>query len=432
MDRRITMQGAIATKPKADLLIENAAELITCVSTENDPLGRIPNGALAVADGRIIAADLRIELEKNIDLTRAEVLDAGGMIVAPGFVDCHTHVVFGRSRAKEFALKMTQSIAAIEAMGLKTGIPASIAMTRETSEDELFLGALDRLKRMLWYGTTTVESKSGYGMNRPDELKMLRVNQRLAQAQPIEVVSTFLGAHDFPPEMDRGDSNQRNAYIRELTDEMIPLVANENLAEFCDIYCDVGYYTVKESEIVLRAGMESGLAPRIHTDAYANLGGSSLAAALPTKSADHLNYTSEEEMRLMAERGVVGVVLPALDFVVAHPNPFNARRMLNAGMTLALGTNLNPGNWTESMQLVMQLACRNHGMAPEEAMLAATTNAARAIGREKQIGCLAKGYQADIQIWDLPLFEDIIYRIGNNAVWIVIKNGKVVVRKQSI
>ncbi len=414
-------------KIKAELLIDNALELITCVSTQNDPLGRIPNGAIAIANGRIIAADLRVKLEESVDLSDAEIIDAAGKIVAPGFVDCHTHLVFGRSRAQEYALKMTHSAKQIEAMGLKTGIPASIEMTRAATEDDLFISALDRLKRMLRYGTTTVESKSGYGIRWPDELKMLRVNKRLAKAQPIDIVSTFLGAHDFPPDMDREDSNQRRAYIRELTDEMIPRVAEERLAEFCDIYCDVGYYTAKESETVLKAGMDNGLAPRIHTDAYANIGGSTLAAALPAVSADHLNYTSENEIRQMAETGVVGVVLPALDFAVAHPDPFDARPMLDAGMTLALGTNLNPGNWTESMQLVLQLACRNHGMAPEEAMLAATTGAARAIQRENQIGCLSEGYQADLQIWDLPGFADIIYRIGNNAVWMVIKNGKVVV-----
>lgn len=415
-------------KPQADLLIDNAAEIITCVSKGSDPLGRISNGAVAAANGRILATGTRADLEQRLDLTGAEVLDARGRIVAPGFVDCHTHLVFGGSRVKEYALKMTRSVAEIEATGLKTGIPASIAMTRDASEEDLFAGALDRLGRMLRHGTTTVESKSGYGIRWLDELKMLRVNQRLHQAQPMDVVSTFLGAHDFPLEMDRDDPVQRKAYIGELTHEMIPRVAEENLAQFCDIYCDIGYYTAGESETVLRAGMDHGLAPRIHTDAYANIGGSSLAAALPAVSADHLNYTSENEMRRMAENKVVGVVLPALDFAVAHPDPFDARPMLEAGMTLALGTNLNPGNWTESMQLVLQLACRNHGMTPEEAMLAATTGAARAIMRHHEIGCLAEGYAADIQIWDLPGFEDVIYRIGNNAVWMVIKKGKIVVR----
>jgi len=350
-------------------------------------------------------------------------------IVTPGFVDCHTHLIFGSSRVKEYALKMTRSVSEIEALGLKTGIPASITMTREASEEELFYGAMDRMKRMLEYGTTTVESKSGYGISWPHELKMLRVNQRLEQTQAMDVVSTFLGAHDFPPEMDRNDSNQRASYISELTQEMIPRVAEQKLAQFCDIYCDVGYYTAEESKTVLTAGMDNGLAPRIHTDAYANIGGSSLAAELPAVSADHLNYPSEDEIRAMTQSKVVGVVLPALDFAVAHPDPFDARPMLDAGMILALGTNLNPGNWTESMQIVMQLACRNHGMAAEEAMLAATTGAARAIQRDHQIGCLTEGYQADIQIWNLPSFEDVIYRIGNNAVEMVIKNGKIVVRK---
>jgi imidazolonepropionase len=416
-------------KPTADLLIEHATELITCVPAGNDPLGRIHNGALAVADGRILATGPRVDLQERFDLSQAEVIDAHGKIVAPGFVDCHTHLIFGRSRVKEYALKMTRSVTEIEALGLKTGIPASIAMTREASEDDLFDGAMDRLKRMLAYGTTTVESKSGYGISWPHELKMLRVNQRLEQAQAMDVVSTFLGAHDFPPQMDRNDHKQRASYIRELTQEMIPRVAEKKLAQFCDIYCDVGYYTAEESKSVLTAGMDNGLAPRIHTDAYANIGGSALAAELPAVSADHLNYPSEDDIRAMAQSKVVGVVLPALDFAVAHPDPFDARPMLDAGMTLALGTNLNPGNWTESMQLVMQLACRNHGMAPEEAMLAATTGAARAIRRDHQIGCLAEGYKADIQIWDLPSFEDVIYRIGNNAVEMVIINGKIVVRK---
>ncbi|MFQ5484635.1 MAG: imidazolonepropionase [Desulfobacterales bacterium] len=414
-------------KPKADLFINNAAEVVTCVSTASDKLGRIQGGMLAIGNGQILAVGPEEALKERVDLTAAEKIDAGGRIVVPGFIDCHTHLIFGRSRVKEYALKMTRSVSDIEAIGMKTGIPASIDMTREAGEEDLFLGALDRLGRMLRFGTTTVESKSGYGIRWEDELKMLRVNKRLAGVQPIEVVSTFLGAHDFPPEIDRNDTNQRNAYIRELTDEMIPKVAENKLAEFCDIYCDAGYYSASESENILGTGLAFGLAPRIHTDAYANIGGSSLAASLPTVTADHLNYTTEEEMHRMAAAGVIGVVLPALDFAVAHPKPFSARLMLSAGMTLALGTNLNPGNWTESMHLVMQLACRNHGMSPTEAMLAATTGAARAIRRENRIGCLAEGYQADIQIWDLPSFEDVIYRIGQNAVWMVVKSGKIVV-----
>ncbi len=416
-------------KPVVDLYIFGASVVITCVPGADDPLGRIESGAIAVVDGQIAAVGPSSSVEDCVDVSRAEHIDLKGQIIAPGFVDCHTHLVFGRSRAKEYALKMTKSVEEIEAAGLKTGIPASIDMTREESEDALFDQALERLNRMTVYGTTTIESKSGYGIRWADELKQLQVNKRLANAQPVEVVSTFLGAHDFPPEIDRNDHSQRKTYIEELIGEMIPRVAEQGLAEFCDIYCDIGYYTAEESETVLRAAIEHGLATKIHTDAYANVGGSSLAADLPTVSADHLNYTSTEEMARLADVGVVGVVLPALDFAVAHPAPFDARAMLETGMTLALGTNLNPGNWTESMQVVMQLACRNHGFSPEEAMQASTIGAAKAIGREAHIGCLAEGYQADMQIWDVPTFEDVIYRIGNNAVSMVLKKGQVVMTK---
>lgn len=414
-------------KPMIDLYLCGASQIITCVPNPSDMLGRISGGAIAVSNGRIAAVDKQSTIEKEFDTSRAVSINVDGKILAPGFVDCHTHLVFGRSRVMEYALKMTKSVEEVNKAGLKTGIPASIEMTREESEDSLFEGALDRLNRMMKYGTTTIESKSGYGIRLEDELKQLRVNQRLNQAQPVEIVSTFLGAHDFPPEIDRNNPVARDGYIRELTEEMIPRVAKDGLAEFCDIYCDTGYYTVEESEEILKSGMAQGLAPRIHTDAYDNVGGSTFAARLPAVSADHLNYTSRKEMLLLAEAGVVGVVLPALDFAVKHPDPFDARPMLDAGMTLALGTNINPGNWTESMQIVMQLACRNHGMSPEEAMLAATTGAARAICRENMIGCLAEGYQADMQVWDLPGFEDVIYRIGHNAVTTVIKNGKIII-----
>ncbi len=423
------MTGVKQTTP--DLFIHDANEIISCNSEGQDVLGRIQNGGIVVAEDRILAVGNSATLEKQYDLSFARRINAKGKTVAPGFVDCHTHLVFGSSRAKEYGLKMTQGIPEIEMSGLLTGIPASIKMTRQTSEDELFDSAMNRLKRMLENGTTTVESKSGYGIRPEDELKQLRVNARLASSQPVKVVSTFLGAHDFPPEIDRKNKKERKKYIDCLTKEMIPEVAEKGLAEFCDIYCDTGYYTQKEAEKILMTGMDHSLKPKIHTDAYANVGGSSLAAELQAVSADHLNYTTRDEMRMLAEKGVVGVVLPALDFAVAHPRPFDARNMIQKGMTLALGTNLNPGNWTESMQFVMQLACRNHAMSPEEAMIAATMGAAKAIGRQESLGCLAPGYQADIQIWDLPNFDHLIYRLGNNAVSMVIKSGEIIVEKQN-
>jgi imidazolonepropionase len=205
---------------------------------------------------------------------------------------------------------------------------------------------------------------------------------------------------------------------------MIPRVAEAGLAEFCDVYCDDGYYTVAETRRILEAGLAAGLKPKIHVDAYADIGGSALAVELPVVSADHLNYTGRAAMRAYAEAGLVGVVMPGLDFAVRHPRPFDARAMFAEGMTLALATDLCPGCWLESMQLVMQLACRLYAFSPEEALLAATVGAAQALGLADR-GMLASGKLADIQVWDLPSFEDVIYRLGNNAVTMVIKRGKV-------
>jgi len=414
---------------KADICLTGAAEIVTGVASQPGGVVRIKNGSLAIQGGTILSVGTHSQVLAEVDLSQAITIDVSGMIVAPGFVDCHTHLVFGRSRSQEFALKMIKSAAEINAMGLETGIPASIRMTRDATEEELFEAAMDRLARMLGHGTTTVESKSGYGINRTDELKMLQVNRRLAAAQPMEIASTFLGAHDFPPEIDRNDKSQRERYIDALVHEQIPEVAENGLAEFCDVYCDDGYYTAEESRRVLQAGIENGLRAKIHTDAYSGIGGSALAATLPAISADHLNYASHEEMLALGRAGVVGVILPALDFAVAHPRPVMPRPMIEAGMTIALGTNLNPGNWTESMRFVMLLACRIHRLSLEEAFLAATIGAAKAIGRETNIGSLECGKKADIQIWDIPELEQLIYRFDYNPVVSVIKSGQVVLGK---
>ncbi|PIE73651.1 MAG: imidazolonepropionase [Deltaproteobacteria bacterium] len=412
---------------KVDRIITGANEVVTGITNSPGTLRRLNDVSIAVADGRIAAVETDEAIEKGFDTAEAEYIDASGSIVLPGYVDCHTHLVFGFSRAKEYALKMTESIAEIEKKGILTGIPASIEMTRRATEEQLYADALDRLQRMLRHGTTTVESKSGYGINRDDELKILMVNQRLAASQPVDIVSTFLGAHDFPPEIDRLNQRQRLGYIDELVTDIIPEVAQRGLAEFCDIYCDEGYYTAEEAKRILRAGIDNGLGAKIHADAYATIGGVAMAAQLPAVSADHLNYTPPEELSALAANGVVGVVLPALDFAVAHPQPFTIAEMVDRGVTLALGTNLNPGNWTESMKFVMVLACRNHGFSLEQAVLASTIDAARAIRREGSIGSLEVGKQADMQIVHLPSLEHIIYRLDCNPVSSVIKNGQVVV-----
>lgn len=368
-----------------------------------------------------MAVALEADLRAQFDLAGAAILDASGLIVAPGFVDSHTHVVFGGSRVKEYAAKLTRTPAEakayLQAQGLTTGILATVNMTRAASEEALTASAGERLKRMLAHGATTVESKTGYGLTLVDELKMLAVNARLQTETPLDIIGTFLGAHDFPPEM------ERERYVELIIHEMLPRVAEEKLAEFCDVYCDDGYYTLEQTRRILEAGRAHGLKLKAHVDQYSALGGSELCAELGVVSADHLNYTPPEAMRRLAEAGVVGVLMPIIDFAVKHPRPFDAQAMREAGLTLALATDICPGGWVESMFLVMQFACRQHGFSPEEAILASTVGGARACALTDR-GQIAPGQLADLQLWDAPTLEDVIYRLGHNPVKQVIKRGR--------
>ncbi len=406
-------------RPQADVLVVGASTIVTCAPRAGDPLGRLAGGTVAIAGERIIAVGPAEQVAREVDGSAARVLDAGGKIVAPGFVDCHTHLVFGGSRVQEYALRVGRVPFDPHTAGVPSGIPATVAMTRAASAEELTDGALRRLDGMLRHGTTTAESKSGYGLSVADELRMLEVNRRLRALQPVDVVSTFLGAHDFPPEVPRA------RYVDTVIEEMIPRVAAEGLAQFCDVYCDDGYYSVDESRRILEAGRSAGLGLKIHADAYADSGGAELAAELGAVSADHLNYTPRAAMRRLAAAGVTGVVMPLLDFAVAHPRPFDAAAMFEEGLTLALATDLCPGCWAESMQLVMAFACRQYRFSVEEALLAATVGGARALGLQADRGSLETGKRADLQVWDLPTVEDVIYRLGNNAVETVIARGQV-------
>lgn len=404
----------------ATLFVHDAAELVTCVPTPDDPLGRVAGGSVAIADERILAAGPDPAVRAAADVSGADTIDATGMVVAPGFVDSHTHLVFGGSRVREYAARLTRSRDEVVALGIPTGIRASVEMTRAASTDELTASASDRLDAMLRHGTTTVESKSGYGLRTADELRILEVNRRLQTNHPVDVVSTFLGAHDFPHDV------THEAYVEEVIGEMIPEVARNGLARFCDVFLDEGYYDVAQSRRILEAGLDAGLEAKIHTDQYSDLGGAGLAAELGVVSADHLNYTQRPAMRELAEAGVIGVVTPVLDFAVRHPRPFDARAMIEEGMTIAVATDLCPGCWVESMQLTLEFACRAYGLSVEEAVLAATVGGARAIDVEDR-GALAPGLLADLQIWDLPTTEDLVYRLGDNAVQRVIKRGRTVV-----
>ena len=402
-------------------LIENAGQVLTCAADAPDLVGARSNTVVAIADDAIAAIGTAAQIAAAHDLGSAERIDAQGGLVMPGFVDCHTHLVFHRSRVEEYAQRVRgRTPAEIRAMGIPMGISATARMMREASEDELVASAAERLGQMLSFGTTTVESKSGYGLNTATEIKMLEVNRALGARQPVEIVSTFLGAHEFP------DDKSREAYIAEILDEMIPEVARRGLAEFNDVYCDDGYYTVAESRAILERGLEHGLKVKIHTDAYSHIGGSTLAAELRAVSADHMNHTAPEEYAALREAGVVCVVMPALDFAVGHTRPFDARAMMDAGLTLALATDMCPGCWLESMPFVVQLACRLYRFGPAEAIRAGTLHAAMALGRADRIGSLEPGKQADVAVFPYERYEDMAYRLGRGRARLVLKAGKVV------
>ena len=403
----------------ADMIISGASELVTLAP--DGTIEIVKDGWLAIQGERIVALGDKSAVTPWYDENITQRIDARGKVVAPGFVDCHTHLVFGGSRVNEYAAGLTAAGALeLKKKGVRTGIHATVEDTRGASAAELFMQALSRLDRMLAAGTTTVESKSGYGLSTEAEIKILEVNRQLKKCSPVDLSVTFLGAHGWPL------GGSRKAYMDVLINEMIPRVAELGLAQFCDVWCDEGYYSAEEAADILNAALDFGLRPKIHTDAYSYIGGSDLAAGMKMLSADHLNYTPAASMRKLAEADVVGVLLPALDFAVQHKRPFDYLQMKEQGMTVALATNLCPGCWLESMQLVMVLACRLYQMSPEEALLAATIGGAKALGLDQDCGSLEIGKYADIQIWDVPHYAHVIYRLGGIVVDKVLKKGRIV------
>jgi imidazolonepropionase len=384
------------------LVVRNGA-LFTAAA---DPGGR----DVLVEDGRILAVGRIGEVAADV------TLDAGGAVVLPGFVDCHTHVVFGGSRVDEYAARCA---GVPPAPGVPVGITGTMAETRPLSPRELADASAPRLREMLAHGTTTVESKSGYGLARRAELAMLEANRLLADEVGIDIVSTYLGAHAFPPDADRA------AYVDEVC-ATIPEVAERRLAGFCDAYCEPGYFSNAETTRILETGLAHGLRPKLHLDAYAHTGAAAEAARLGATTVDHLNHTTPAELEQLAEAGVIGVVMPLLDFAVQHDRPAHARTILDSGVRIALATDICPGCYTASMQVVIQHACRTGGLAVDQAIRAATIDAAAACGRAGEIGSLEAGKQADLLILDTDRYEDLAYRIGHNAVRTVIRRGEIV------
>ncbi len=407
---------------KVDLVIANAAEALTISGKQSD-LGVIKNAWIAVKDGVITSIGSEREVRASYDISEAKMINASGKVVAPGFVDSHTHLVFYGSRVEEYAAKVAGiNPKKLEELGIITGPNRTVELTRESPDEELLEQAKKRMLTMLEYGITTVESKSGYGLTTESEIKILEISRKLGEETPLDVLNTFLGAHGFP------ENKTKEEYIEEIINDMIPKVAERGLAEFCDVWCDDGYFTAEESRTILEAGIKHGLKPKIHADAYSYIGGSDLAAEMNMVSVDHMNFTPEEVMDRLAKTDVTAVLMPALDFAVGHKRPFQARKMLDKGVKVALATDLCPACYTESMQFVINLACRLYQFSVEEAIKATTYGGAQALNLGDR-GTLEEGKIADIQIWDVPSYKHIAYHLGTNVVETVIKDGKVVITK---
>lgn len=356
------------------------------------------------------------------------LLDGFNKTVTPGLIDCHTHVVYSGSRENELSLKL-KNISYIDILKQGGGILSTVKKTREASFEKLVEESRKRLDSMLLHGTTTIESKSGYGLNLKDEIKMLEINKKLNELHPVDVISTFMGAHAVPEEF----KDDRSLYIDLIVNHMIPYISKNSLAEFADCFCEEGVFTIEESRKILRCALDHGLKVKLHADEIKPIGGSELAAELGAVSAEHLVGASEEGIKALSERGIVAVLLPATSFYLMLNKFADARKMIEFGVPIALSTDCNPGTSpTESLQTIMTFACFGMRLLPEEIINAMTINAACALNREKEIGSIEAGKKADIVIFDSPNLNYLIYHFGVNAVQSVIKNGKFVVENERL
>lgn len=411
-----------------DLLLTNIGQLLP-MRSEGPKAGKamaelevIEGAVLGIKDGKVafIGTDA-----SEIEFDR--VIDCGGKLVTPGLVDPHTHVVFGGSREHELALKQ-QGVPYLEILKKGGGILSTVEATRKATLEQLYEKASFHLNRMLSYGTTTVEAKSGYGLDRETELKQLQVAKELQRNHQIDIVSTFLGAHAIP----KTHKENPELFLEEML-EMLDEIKEHQLAEFVDIFTETGVFTVEQSREYLRKAKQKGFDLKIHADEIDPLGGTEMAASLGATSADHLVGASDEGIRMLAENGTIAVLLPGTTFYLGKSSFARAREMIEQGVIVALATDFNPGSSpTENLQLIMSIAALQMRMSPEEIWHAVTVNAAHAIGQGEEAGQLAVGRKADVVIWDAPNYLYIPYHYGVNHVNKVIKNGKVVAERMEI
>lgn len=380
---------------------------------------------MLLRDGLIIAADTRARIESRKDARQAEKIDVGGRVILPGLVDSHTHLVHAASRAEEYELKI-QGVSYEEIARKGGGILNSVKRLRAATSDALKRRALGTLQEFASFGTTTVEAKSGYGLDVASELKILQLHRELNQAQPLEIVSTFLGAHVVPAEY-RGRADGAECYVQLLTDQLLPEVVNEGLAEFCDAFCDRGAFTRSQSKRILRAGKQHGLVARLHAEQLSRTGAAQLAVELEAASCDHLEHINSADIRRLAGSRTVATLLPGCDFHLGWKEYAPARQLIEAGAILALATDYNPGTCpTVSMPMILSLACTQLRMTPAEAIAAATINAAFALRRDERIGSLEAGKQADLAVFAVEDYREIPYYFGMNRCWMTMKRGEII------
>jgi imidazolonepropionase len=416
---------------EADLAIVAAAELVTArgpaprVGAALGDAGIIERGCVAARDGRIVFVGEERAYLQEVRLDRHGIeIDASSRTVLPGFVDPHTHLPFAGSREEEFVRRLRgESYESIAARG--GGILSTVEATRRATLDELVDLGKRRLNRMIVHGTTTAEAKSGYGLTLEDELKQLRAVQRLNDLHPVDLVPTFLGAHVVPQER----RAERAAYVREVADRMIPEVAREGLARFCDVFVEEGAFSAVEAETILGAAREHGLGLRVHAEQRSASGGAILAARLGAASADHLEHVSAEGVAALARAGTTAVLLPGAAFFLGDPRVAPARDLVAAGVPVALATDFNPGTCpTEAMTAVLPIASLRLRLDPAEAIVASTLNAAYSLGIAARVGSLEVGKDADLQVLDVPNHRHLAYHFGVNHCRTVVKAGRVVVQ----
>jgi len=413
------------------LLITGASQIVTVRGRGPrrgkalSEIGVIRDGAILVRDGVIVAVGPSRKIEKLKDSKKAEKMDVGGRVVLPGFVDAHTHLIHAASRAEEYELKIRG--ASYEEIARKGGgILNSVKKLRAAPAEELKRRARGFLEKFAEHGTTTIEAKSGYGLDVNSELRILSLHKELDSEQPLEIVSTFLGAHVVPSEY-RGKSDGTQQYLELLTEELIPEVAANGLAEYCDVFCERGAFSLSESRRVLEVGKTHGLEPRVHAEQLSNTGATRMGIELAAASCDHLEYLKAADTRWLGKSNTVATLLPGCDFHLGLERYAPARELISAGAIVALATDFNPGTSpTLSMAMILSLACSRLRMSPAEAIAAATINAAYSLGRAARIGSIERGKQADLAVFEVADYREIPYYFGVNTCWMTMKRGGIV------